>query len=220
MHEHQDRSHAPSTEIPHITTRMEEIAPLGITLAGTSGEIVPNFLAPSVREIDFRYLHTKGIRYAALDVDRTLTPTSGNKLEDPALGEYIRGLQREGILEKVLLATRSGRNLFAIEEELNAEHFRHPDNLKKPDTHYFEGLLEQLHANPNEVVMVGDRLTHDIRGAAEVGMPTVLVEPIPKGWIKGWLPTPSDLKIYRDEKVARRKLDDVRERLKQMSTSH
>ncbi|MGW5188560.1 HAD family hydrolase [Kribbella sp. NPDC004138] len=46
----------------------------------------------------------------------------------------------------------------------------------KPDPRAFAHALERLAAEPHDVVMVGDSLENDIRGAQSVGIPAVLVD--------------------------------------------
>ena len=46
---------------------------------------------------------------------------------------------------------------------------------RKPDSRFFQIVLDRWDALPYEVVVVGDSLAHDIRGGLELGAQTVLV---------------------------------------------
>lgn len=194
-------------EINQRQTKMIHLAP-NEELTKT---ILPDFIAPSVKEIDFKLLHSYfGIRFALIDVDKTLTAVAGNKIIDPGVIQYLLGLQKEAILDGIYLATGSGKNLSFVEKALNAKVFRSKLGMKKPDPEYFKEIIETIGCKPSEAVMIGDRLTHDIKGAKTAGLRTVLVDPIAKGWIKGWIPTDFLGTYWREknaQKALRRKLE-------------
>ena len=48
--------------------------------------------------------------------------------------------------------------------------------LRKPDARIFRVALENLALQPDEVVMVGNRISADILGGNRVGMKTVLIK--------------------------------------------
>jgi len=168
--------------------------------------IVPDFTAPDVKSVDFRLLHDNfGIRFALLDVDNTLTPVAGKKI-DPETVQCMQDIQKEQIFDGIYLATRSGRGpLSSIAKELNVKVFHSKSGAKKPDPEYFKEIIAEIGCRPNEIVMIGDRLTHDIQGAKAAGMMAVLVDPISKGWIKGWIPT-DFLGTYWHERKAQKAL--------------
>ena len=173
---------------------------------GSTKAIVPDFTAPNVKNVDFRFLRSQfGVRFALIDVDKTLTAVAGNEIIDPEAAQYLLGLQKEGVLDGIYLATGSGRNLSFIERALNDKVFRSKSDAKKPDPEYFREIVETIGCKPSEAVMVGDRLIHDIKGAKTAGLRTVLVDPIAKGWIKGWVPR-DFLRTYWIEKKAQKAL--------------
>lgn len=49
----------------------------------------------------------------------------------------------------------------------------------KPSHGFYQKILEDLCCNPEEMVMVGDRMDNDIIPAKEMGLATVLIEPKP-----------------------------------------
>lgn len=174
---------------------------------------LPNYFATSVKAIDFGLLREKhGTRVLFIDVDNTLTEVGSNRLDDPETEKYLRSLCDNGVLNSIYLATRSGRNLKDIEESIGAKRFKPSSGLRKPDISYFEALLQEANCRPGEAVMVGDRVTHDISGAEAAGMVTVLVKPIGKGILKGWILT-DFLGIYQRERKARARVREELEKL-------
>lgn len=175
--------------------------------------VLPDYTAPSVIDVDFESLSRRGIKVALIDVDNTLTIVGVNKLYDPKTGEYLKDLLQRGVLEKIFLATRSNRNLMPIEQAINAKKFDPPHGIQKPDPAYFKAFIKSTGYEPQEIVMVGDRVTHDIAGADAVGLVTVLVNSIGKGLLRGWIPKDFVDGTRRNEKRA---LQAVRENLKEL----
>lgn len=54
----------------------------------------------------------------------------------------------------------------------------------KPDPKFFYWALEQANCEPNEAIMIGDRVDNDVKPARSIGMKTI------------WLPLPLDKKGY------------------------
>ncbi len=49
------------------------------------------------------------------------------------------------------------------------------ENMQKPDIGFFEYALSKIKCNPENVIMVGDRLDNDIMPAKKVGMKTIRI---------------------------------------------
>jgi 4-nitrophenyl phosphatase len=69
------------------------------------------------------------------------------------------------------LAPGNGAQLAALEAATGVE----PIVVGKPETLLYQQAMARMGTSPAETLMVGDRLDTDILGAAQVGMPTVLV---------------------------------------------
>ena len=77
-----------------------------------------------------------------------------------ASGERIREILRSAGIKKYF-------NLVVVSSEVG---------LRKPDKRIFRIALEFLDLQPDEVVMVGNRISADILGGNKVGMKTVLIK--------------------------------------------
>ncbi|RCG20085.1 HAD family hydrolase [Sphaerisporangium album] len=56
--------------------------------------------------------------------------------------------------------------------------------VSKPDTHFFQCVVDAASCDPSEILYVGDRLDNDIRPAAEMGLRTALIRRGPWGVIQ------------------------------------
>ncbi|MCX0275411.1 HAD family hydrolase [Nocardia zapadnayensis] len=55
--------------------------------------------------------------------------------------------------------------------------------VQKPDTAFFDKVIDVVAYPPEEIVYVGDRIDNDIKPAKEVGMRTAFIRRGPWGWI-------------------------------------
>ena len=93
--------------------------------------------------------------------------------------DVLRGLHAAGL--QMGLISNTQRSLIAFQEHFALEglfavtvsSFDH--GYMKPHPSIFESALRQASARPEEAVMVGDSITHDIEGARRLGMRGVLV---------------------------------------------
>ncbi|WP_078856765.1 HAD family hydrolase [Streptomyces sp. NBRC 109706] len=69
--------------------------------------------------------------------------------------------------------------------------------VAKPDPRFFELLVEDLEVAPEEILYVGDRLDHDIRPAASVGLRTALIRRGPWAVIQQHHPDAASLPTMR-----------------------
>ncbi|MFC8525649.1 HAD family hydrolase [Nocardia sp. NPDC057227] len=69
--------------------------------------------------------------------------------------------------------------------------------IQKPDTAFFEKVVEVSGFLASEIVYVGDRIDNDITPAAEVGMRTAYIQRGPWGWIHRGRKDVADLSDWR-----------------------
>ena len=86
-------------------------------------------------------------------------------------------------------------------------------NIKNTNSFVIILILKKNGLEPGEVVAIGDRVIHDISGAASVGMKTVLVDRIGEGILRGWIPADFFDGTRSKELTALKK---VREQLKKL----
>jgi putative hydrolase of the HAD superfamily len=93
--------------------------------------------------------------------------------------EVLRALRDAGV--KIGLISNTHRCLtsfqthFALEGLFDATLSSSDHGYMKPHPSIFEAALRQLEVTPEQAVMVGDSLLHDIHGARRMGMRAVLV---------------------------------------------
>lgn len=80
---------------------------------------------------------------------------------------------------KICLATNSSRDFSPMAQPLDA-HIVQPrfGTKKKPHREFFERILQVFKLQPSQIVMVGDKLEYDTTPANDIGMVSVLVNPL------------------------------------------
>jgi HAD superfamily phosphatase (TIGR01668 family) len=130
----------------------------------------------SIFDLDFMLLARRGVRGILFDVDNTLVAPRGKRIA-PSLAEFLlRERDRAGI-EQWALASNSRRDLSPLAHAIDADIVRARLLSAKPRAAYFHRALSVLGMHAHEVVMVGDKILHDIEPASRLGMHTVLVRP-------------------------------------------
>jgi putative hydrolase of the HAD superfamily len=93
--------------------------------------------------------------------------------------EVLRALHAEGL--KIGLISNTERSLqsfathFALEGLFTVAISSFEHGYMKPHPSIFASALQQIEVGPEEAVMVGDSVEHDIEGALRIGMRAVLV---------------------------------------------
>lgn len=151
---------------------------------------IPDYIASSVQAIDFEVLAQRGIRYVLVDVDNTLVSFGGSRLQVGAV-RHLREARRQGMFKTLVLVTNSWRNLSGITAALQPTRVFQPHGLLfKPRKAYYLNVLHTLDCQPQEAVMIGDRLVQDIWGARRAGLTTILVKPLGRDlWLDRLLAT-------------------------------
>lgn len=154
-----------------------------------TAKFTPDYMAVSVRDIDFKVLRARGIRCVAFDVDSTLVGYGGVALDSETL-LFLQQLQKQGFIQKIYLATnRHQRNLEPLAREIGAGLLQAKGWRRKPGRQYFRKLLKALDCPPRQTVMIGDKLVTDVYGGRRAGMVTILVERLgPDSRLESWLP--------------------------------
>ena len=143
---------------------------------GKANGLVPDYFSDGVLDIDFKVLRKQGVRKVALDVDQTLAHHQGIEVT-PEIAEYLNKQVADGVIEEIIIASNSLRDLSAFTERLNAKIVVASARVRKPRRKYFEEVCRVAGCEPSEMVMVGDRIFTDILGGNKAGFVTVLVKP-------------------------------------------
>lgn len=135
---------------------------------------VPDYLATSIEDIDFKRLSQAGVRFVAFDADSTLVPYRGVEIA-PATIKYLQD-QRQLFKNWCIASNRITNDLPPLAESIGAGIVQATLTVRKPQRRYFKRVLKHLGAKPSEVVMIGDKLIADMFGAKRAGFTTVWVE--------------------------------------------
>jgi hypothetical protein len=118
-----------------------------------------------------------------LDVDHTLAVYNSLELE-PDTMKFLSRLHDTGIVDGIVIASNSRRNLQPMADSIGASVVRPGRAQRKPSKAFYKRVLDSIGCRPDEAVMVGDKMFNDIWGGNRVGMYTILVKPIgPDMWL-------------------------------------
>jgi len=124
----------------------------------------------SIFDIDFETLLSKGFRVFIFDYDNTLAPWKEEKVPKKTL-EIIENLSKRAT---VVIAS-NGR-----EKKIEGLKCRTIWQAKKPFARKLMKFLEEIQADQNKVVVIGDQIFTDIFFGNRMGFYTIKVEPISK----------------------------------------
>lgn len=142
-------------------------------------KFVPDQWAQSVLEIDFDGLRELGKSKLIIDVDYTLLPCLAEEVSQAILGHLKKSV--EAGFEIVLLSNASFRKkrVKNIAKQVGASSFVCCNILgQKPKRKGFLDAMKEIEATPETAVVIGDNILTDIRGGKNLGIFTILVDPI------------------------------------------
>lgn len=147
----------------------------------TTSPYLPDFIAQDVMAIDFVKLRSLGIRHVVFDLDQTLRRAYSRRLESEIIAK-LQEIMDSKLFASVTIMTNNQLSLRRFNQDLNLRTFqpywRGIRIVRKPNVQFFQKVLDELGAKPQETVMIGDKVKADVLGANKVGMRTVLVKPL------------------------------------------
>jgi HAD superfamily phosphatase (TIGR01668 family) len=143
----------------------------------------------ALEEIDPESLAKQGYRAMILDVDNTVACLTQDIPTEAAIGLVERAKRCElevVLLSNVVFASRADR-VEKIAAHLDVNYVCAYWPRIKPHPEPFIRALELAGVDAGEAVMIGDQLIADIIGARQLGMGTILVEPIGDWHLVTWI---------------------------------
>jgi HAD superfamily phosphatase (TIGR01668 family) len=144
-----------------------------------SPTFLPDFTAIKVDDIDFKQLEKLGVKHLLFDLDQTLRRPYSRKLPASVI-TLLNEVHKSKQFKTLNLVSNNQRNLRRYSEPIDArvfQPFRKGFRLiRKPNPLFFEYVLKELGAKPEETVMIGDRLHADVLGGNRMGMFTIYVK--------------------------------------------
>lgn len=137
---------------------------------------VPDYVAKSIEDVDFRLLSRKGVKFVAFDADSTLVHFRGTELAPGA--KLFLQKQRRLFESWCIASNRITNDLLPLADSMDAQVVRATILTRKPSRRFFDRVLTLFGGKPYRVAMIGDKLIADIWGAKRAGMITVWVEKI------------------------------------------
>ncbi len=139
--------------------------------------IIPDHEVNRLQDIQ-GILEKTDIEALILDIDQTVVPF-GKIIIPKDICDFIHGLQpkyRMCFLSNFPHREDRIQRIRSIEEQAGIKAIF--SQRRKPSPDAFRLALDELKSEPQNTIMVGDRLLTDILGANNMGIETVLVQPI------------------------------------------
>ncbi len=138
---------------------------------------VPDYMATSLLDVDFKELKKRGVKYVAFDADSTLVPSRGKLLD--AKTEAFLKKNRPLFKDWCIASNRITNDLLPLAKSMDAHVIQATIIIRKPQRRFYEWVTGYFKPNkPSEIAMIGDKLIADMYGAKRAGMTTVWVEKI------------------------------------------
>jgi len=134
---------------------------------------VADIYQKSIYMIDYQKLINRGIKCILFDLDNTLVPPSF-KHPTKKVKEFIEELKGMGF-KLIIFSNSSYQRVKVFKEELGIDAYYW---VRKPKSKKFIKVMEKYRYDVSEVAIIGDQIVTDILGGNNVGITTILVNPI------------------------------------------
>lgn len=134
---------------------------------------IPDLYQKSIYNINYDLLISRGIKCILFDLDNTLVPVTVKKT-NKKLKELFDDLKSKGF--KIIIFSNSPKSRVKIfKDELDVDCCA---RALKPLKNKYLKILKEYNLNIAEIACVGDQLITDVRGGNNIGITTILVNPI------------------------------------------
>lgn len=137
---------------------------------------VPDYMARSLKDVDFAELRSQGIRFIAFDADSTLVAFRGRALSQDTKEFLLQ--QRQLFDDWCIASNRITNDLLPLGQSIDAQVIRATWTVRKPQRRFFDQVIRHFGGRPAEIAMIGDKLFADMWGANRAGLVTVWVEKV------------------------------------------
>lgn len=133
---------------------------------------VPDIYQESIFKVNYELLSSKGIKCLLFDLDNTLVPYNV-KIGNEEIKKLFDELKKKF---KIIICSNSPKKrLLPFGEYFDVDFF---SCACKPSPKCFIQIMKKYKLTENEIAMIGDQLVTDIKGGNNVGITTVLVNPV------------------------------------------
>ncbi len=132
-------------------------------------ELMPYEYVQSVYDIDYLKLKEKGYKGLLFDIDNTLVHHGDDS--NPKVDKLFLELNNMGF-KCVMVSDNNEERILRFIKNIDALYIA---EAGKPGTKCFNDAIKMLGMKKSEVVMIGDQIFTDIRGANRAGIASILV---------------------------------------------
>ena len=138
-------------------------------------KFVPDIYSQSIYRIDYEKLKNKGIKLLIFDLDNTISVVKSKTPPKEAV-ELMVKLKELGFT-LVLMSNSKKERVLPFKNKLEIDACA---SSKKPFKKNYKKILEMYRKKPEETAGIGDQIITDIYGANNMGICSILVNPISK----------------------------------------
>ncbi len=133
----------------------------------------PDFTFKKVEDIPINFLIDNHIKLIMFDMDNTLV--NYKYAHTDKLKEWIKKAKEQNIKLYILTNCKNEEKVKKVSKKLGIKYIHH---ASKPRRKGFEDIIKEENVEKKYVLMIGDQIFTDVFGGNNVGVNTVLVEPI------------------------------------------
>lgn len=135
---------------------------------------VPDIYQKSVYDIDYSKLKNRGIKCLLFDLDNTLVFPS---IKEPTAELKVLFSELKENFEVVIFSNSPNRRLKPFGDILGV---KYSYSSRKPSKKKFVEFIDNSKYDLGEIAIIGDQLLTDILGGNNVGITTILTDPLTK----------------------------------------
>lgn len=135
--------------------------------------LYPDYMFPSIQDIDKDFFRRLGIRFLIMDIDNTLVPYTCPEPTETALA-FLHRLEQEDI-KSCFISNNHKERVERFNQSLGLPYIY---DAKKPFISAIKKSMHRLDATPAQTALLGDQLFTDILAGNRAKLTTILVNPI------------------------------------------
>jgi len=133
---------------------------------------IPDMYQKNIYDIDYQKLKKKGIKCLLFDLDNTLVPVNVD-MPTKKVKELFNYLEKD--FKVIIVSNSNKKRLIPFKEGLNVDVAA---SAKKPFKTKYVKIMEMYRFKEHQIAAIGDQLLTDIQGANNMGITSILVNPI------------------------------------------
>lgn len=136
-------------------------------------KLIPTYRIKNLFELNFKTVKEKGYKYIFLDLDNTLDSYK-TELPTDRVSQTIQ-IMKDNELVPLIISNNNSKRVHNYGKALGIDVY---PSMGKPFKKKMQKLLKDKNYNPKEILMIGDQVFTDVWGGNNIGVTTMLVEPI------------------------------------------